>query len=944
MLARTSTLFRSLPLLTLELLAPRLQLSTKRLDLRDYQLNEQSWSLLREELSSRGKRIGRIDWPEVTSNDLAHKEAIEALLAQHRRAYVDRPNDYIYALCSLQAYQDDGGTLPAELGWEKIEVFDHTKIDGYFGVAFRHTEQSQYIVAHRGTNPAHVAELRQDIHADVQGIIRGGITLQQISALDFATKIKQRADFEGYQFSQTGHSLGAWLAQVCAFHLTAQQLNQPATAAQEHICAVVFDSPGASDMLTTLQPDEANARVDISQLDIVRYQSAPNLINTCSRNLHEVGTMYRVHYNLPRLTRLEEYFYTTLGSPRYNANTHSISGIVEAFNPQTGRPNQLERMLKWPHTRWKEGYHPETAINQGLQGALGLLSFKLIPSFITQALATRMVDRIAPAREIGSLVQLLTDFAGDGLDKAEYNLFHTYANPNNNYQPDIRALGFEKTYRLQHEGRYEAIPFNERVLPSRHLPTYITDFLKRYEKLTTLYTNLINANDLLKLAGLPDSEREAAKALLKFHFDRQEQLVVAEDSTATTAVEFRRQVVSLLTYYPELKTLTVYKQEAILKQLARTQGDANLLNQNLDSIRADLNIQFKLNQELLNQTIALAPQARLYLYGAASSDEIRRHSLEAKQLKDQYELNQCLYQQLKALEAAQSLTNPLLANKLKALQTDVSHQAYQLELTLGLTNAMLYQKRQCFVEAEGELIKVLNTLDKALQEDKLKLDGNTFKASIYTLRGKLARASQPKDRWEATVLNDYNQALAIATLDNQAALLSSKGALLDDLGKHDEAIACHRKAYQLQKPNVEAVTLSNLAWCLYYQAIAQTPANAYLLQEALNHLEASLKQAPYLAGTWLYRGKVMQALNRNDEALDNFTQGLIEQPDYIKLLIERAKLYEAQGEQDKALEDARQAQRLLSINLAQSPDYQELKATVQQWLSAQEETIPGMKP
>jgi hypothetical protein len=138
----------------------------------------------------------------------------------------------------------------------------------------------------------------------------------------------------------------------------------------------VFDSPGCKDMLSQMA-DKLDVRyfgssINLQQLDITSYLSAPNLINTCNSHL---GTVYRI------FTDLSDMGWKEKNTPLYNLATHSMDKIVEAFgskrrkkNDDKGEPKILE-VVDWPVSagltggaeyndffKWAEhpnNYHPE---------------------------------------------------------------------------------------------------------------------------------------------------------------------------------------------------------------------------------------------------------------------------------------------------------------------------------------------------------------------------------------------------------------------------------------------------------------------------------------------------------------------------------------------------------------------------------------------------------
>lgn len=910
-------------------------LSTPVLDVRAFQLTKDQ--IIRLHLIvGKNKMVGRIQWHSaqstLTPQDLAD---IEQMLAERRRSFLDKPSDYCYGLCSQRAYRRDGGYLSPETGLIKERVFDQAlEQDGCFAVVYEHPASRHYIVAFSGTNPAYVPKLIKDINADINGIVRLGITSQQISALEFVLQMKQVAEAQGYRLGLTGHSLGGWLAQLCVYHLALQGY-------RAH--GVVFDAPSASETMRLLQPDDATARVDLSRMDITRYCSAPNLINTCSHEgtskEAEVGTLYRIYPELPASSGLGKYFYSTLGGVQYNQQTHSLDGILKIFDPSLGYPKKLDRMLKWPHTYWPEKPVP------------GFLSqwTALIPGFqwinyLPNKIVHKIASKVPYAEEITGIVGMLTDFSGDQIEQGQYRLFHQYANESNHFQPDFTRLSSAADYHLRHAGHYDAIGFNEKILSLRHFHPEILDFLKRYEKYQA--QDSLDITGFFEVIGLDQNSQAKIKQLLHFHMDERFNLIVDASSSAASALEFRRQVACWLTYYPELKQLHKYKYHTISYLTQRIQAlELNDFKKELKEIKEKIDAQWEANYDLLNNLVALYPQARLYLYGQATAEEIKRHEVEGQQLAKQLALNQRVHEQLQ--QAQQN--KPQLSEDLAALQADITQQRYQLQLASLMNQTLYHQKSQRFKEAQAQLDSIFRLLEETSvtvwQDNKNPLFSlSRLKASLYTLQGKIQRASLPKDQWLKTVLVSYQQALKEPP--QHPAILSSQGALLDDLGQHPEAESYHRKAIKQQQPKLEAVTLSNLGWCLYHQAL-QAPdpmKKKQLFEEALDCYEQSLEKNAYLAGTWLYLGLLKQAIGDDQTALKHFTQGLNTQPDYAKLLYERAKLYNRLSQWDQAQTDAEKANRLLAAKVSDSPDYAELRQAVTVLMEELANQLPAEQP
>jgi hypothetical protein len=132
-----------------------------------------------------------------------------------------------------------------------------------------------------------------------------------------------------FQLFFTGHSVGGWLAQVTTF--TTQYLKREGELFLKsyndsdcyHPHTVIFDSPVFKDMLSEMT-DTLDVRLDggsieLEQLDITSYLSAPNLINTCKSHS---GTVCRIFSGLSDMGWREK------STVLYNLATHSMDKIV----------------------------------------------------------------------------------------------------------------------------------------------------------------------------------------------------------------------------------------------------------------------------------------------------------------------------------------------------------------------------------------------------------------------------------------------------------------------------------------------------------------------------------------------------------------------------------------------------------------------------------------
>ena len=264
-----------------------------------------------------------------------------------------------YKKLETDAQYEERLALP--FGWKLLTTASNSsRKNGYFGAAYWHPEHQQVVIAHRGTKPTSLGA----VFTDVAGVIFKHHVPQMGSASTFAHKVvevlREVNQEKGpiFQVFFTGHSLGGWLAQITTFTTKYLKMEGDTFLKSDsvfqtfHPHTVVFDSPGCRDMLSQMT-DKFDVRldgrsIDIEQLDITSYLSAPNLINTC--NLH-VGTVYRIFTCLSDMSWLEKH--TAL----YNLAAHRIDKIVDFFDPEKGQVHKDEQgklkmrvVVDWPVT------------------------------------------------------------------------------------------------------------------------------------------------------------------------------------------------------------------------------------------------------------------------------------------------------------------------------------------------------------------------------------------------------------------------------------------------------------------------------------------------------------------------------------------------------------------------------------------------------------------
>ncbi|MGI9215161.1 MAG: lipase family protein, partial [Gammaproteobacteria bacterium] len=259
-----------------------------------------------------------------------------------------RPLDYVYALMSKQVYEGSklqkGDTLSSDdyTKW-KIEEVVYDINSEYFGAIYVNRQDNWIVVAHRGTNTLKACM------ADLEGIYLNKFTRQKQVVYELVDRAIKLAKDKEFNLSFTGHSLGAFLAELSVFYCYSK-FEFP------YVHAVTFESPGSEESLKALESHMEAERVTFSELDVVGYVSYPNIINTCN---HHIGSLYQVE---PLLSDHSQYFSSWY---QYTEQAHSIDRIVKVFeNGKIGRPLRLQYLHDWPMGNQRKKFFEIAKLNE----------------------------------------------------------------------------------------------------------------------------------------------------------------------------------------------------------------------------------------------------------------------------------------------------------------------------------------------------------------------------------------------------------------------------------------------------------------------------------------------------------------------------------------------------------------------------------------------------
>ncbi|KAI2802404.1 hypothetical protein BLOT_009853 [Blomia tropicalis] len=105
-------------------------------------------------------------------------------------------------------------------GWKFLITAENNSWgNGYFGATFWNPESEQVVIAHRGTTKTSSGA----VWTDIKSIYGNKVTSQISSAVTFSHYVQRifaevdKDNNTHFEIFITGHSLGAWLAQICTF-------------------------------------------------------------------------------------------------------------------------------------------------------------------------------------------------------------------------------------------------------------------------------------------------------------------------------------------------------------------------------------------------------------------------------------------------------------------------------------------------------------------------------------------------------------------------------------------------------------------------------------------------------------------------------------------------------------------------------------------------------
>lgn len=443
------------------------------IDLRGKALTLEQLKGIWEEVNN-NNMLGHVLWGTLPEGSDELKKRIENKVIENNKSYRRYPNDFIHALLSSHVYKDtkvgsvvefDSKERNSKLnqylaGWKVYKIYAYPDYGGYYAVVYINNEQKQLVLAHRGTIVQLKDLITRDsaLKTDLKGILGREIVAQQAAAYKATKEIVEDAKKIRYNLSTTGHSLGAWLAELSLYfcYRDFEYLD---------VKAITFDSPGSVIHIDKLKPNIINnvTKFDIRDLNIVTYLSAPNFVNSCNQH---VGRVYRLFPKITKPGTVEKVtgWFNLLGNKLgivgrsdysieglWSIFGHSLDGMIATFDPDSGKPLRYYEVIDWPVVK----YTPKLAKGKTLLNTLfDSASASLIPDVLI-----KIKDSVQD-NTILTFLTIISEVANGNIDQEQYLNYFKHIEDDSSVDLgkdgyDIKKqLSDNEQFSLNYEGHY----------------------------------------------------------------------------------------------------------------------------------------------------------------------------------------------------------------------------------------------------------------------------------------------------------------------------------------------------------------------------------------------------------------------------------------------------------------------------------------------------------
>ncbi|MDE8611682.1 hypothetical protein PQ676_05590 [Rickettsia felis] len=334
--------------------------------------------------------------------------------------------------------------------WKLFKIFNEPEIGRYYAASYINERTKQMVLAYRGTTFEKLDLLKANspLKTHLKSILGGQIVAQQAAAYEATGEITKYANEINYNLSFTGHSLGAWLAEL-SLYFAHRDFHYPEAK------AITFDSPGSAKIMDSFKPNilSHETTFDVKNLNITTYLSAPNFVNVCNQHIHKAYRLFpkitAAEYNSKIINTLNKAVpiksYITLLS----LNGDLLDSMLDAFDLETGKPIRSEKILDWPCIEYdpKDDTLGKKAIDK-------VLNFIPIGSTIKD-LASKLIHRNITATTLGSFIEVIDQLVSGNIASEQF--LEIYKHLENNAAqgyPSKEIITPEGKFELSYKGHY----------------------------------------------------------------------------------------------------------------------------------------------------------------------------------------------------------------------------------------------------------------------------------------------------------------------------------------------------------------------------------------------------------------------------------------------------------------------------------------------------------
>ncbi|CAF0957283.1 unnamed protein product, partial [Brachionus calyciflorus] len=365
--------------------------------------------------------------------------------------------------------------------WKVHEVVKDLK-SGYFGVIYLNHKLKKIVLAHKSTDFLKSLKSQlfsgSSLKADIDGVLRNQITLYNANGCCATHRAIEFAKKRSYSVTFTGHSLGAWMAQLSVFYSIDY-------FKFENVNAITFDGPGALDIIQKIAgPNFDKAKIESN---IVGYLSAPNFVN-CA-NSH-IGTIYRCfpiletsnkNGKLTFFEKLSAMFLKESPGSITSLYGHWLKNILPYFQLGLDRENNFIKMDKWPSIDFTNFNQAKSQsfkdiLRSGISKLFGISNDLGMPQL------EKIFEPFFNTTISSSITLSLELFQKKDLISAEkFWLVHKYLDKNTNFKSN--ATDLVDRFFLEYSAQYRETPkenINKKNITSNQIDQCILKLWKAY--------------------------------------------------------------------------------------------------------------------------------------------------------------------------------------------------------------------------------------------------------------------------------------------------------------------------------------------------------------------------------------------------------------------------------------------------------------------------------